>query len=157
MYLRFYFLIRRWVRAGMQRFTRKKRKSSLAHIGSGGSSGRFSLEADTAILYPNGDGSFVGPLLPPLKETTMAETIRKSSTPAKPRKTTSKKKLAEVTELVPRVAEAASSTSPQTSHEQVALLAHSYFTERGKLHGHHEEDWFRAEHELRQKLRGKAS
>ena len=89
----------------------------------------------------------------------MAETIKKSSTPAKPRKASSKKKLAEVTELVPRAQETPSftSTSPAGFHEQVAQLAHSYFTQRGKLHGYHEEDWFRAEHELRQKLRGKAS
>lgn len=40
--------------------------------------------------------------------------------------------------------------------EQVAQLAHRFWTERGGGHGHHEEDWFRAERELRE-LRGKAS
>jgi len=39
------------------------------------------------------------------------------------------------------------------SREQVAHLAHRLWLERGRAHGHHEEDWFRAE-EL---LRGKAS
>ena len=47
------------------------------------------------------------------------------------------------------------------SHEQVAELAHHFWIERGCAHGHHEEDWFRAEQLLRGKagklLRGKAS
>jgi hypothetical protein len=28
-------------------------------------------------------------------------------------------------------------------------LAHSYWLQRGRQHGHHEEDWFRAERALR--------
>ena len=47
------------------------------------------------------------------------------------------------------------------SHEQVAELAHRFWNERGRTHGHHEEDWFRAEQFLRgnagKLLRGKAS
>lgn len=47
------------------------------------------------------------------------------------------------------------------SHEQVAELAHRFWNERGRTHGHHEEDWFRAEQFLRDNagklLRGKAS
>ena len=47
------------------------------------------------------------------------------------------------------------------SHEQVAELAHRLWNERGRAHGHHEEDWHRAEQLLRGKagklLRGKAS
>ena len=39
------------------------------------------------------------------------------------------------------------------SHDQIAMLAHKYWAERGRQHGHHEEDWYRAE----QELRGKAS
>jgi hypothetical protein len=39
------------------------------------------------------------------------------------------------------------------SYEQVAMLAHRYWIERGRRHGNHQEDWFRAE----QELRGKAS
>jgi hypothetical protein len=35
------------------------------------------------------------------------------------------------------------------SHEQIAMLAHRFFAERGRVHGNHEEDWFRAEGELR--------
>jgi hypothetical protein len=44
-------------------------------------------------------------------------------------------------------------TPASISRESVAQLAHRLWNERGRAHGHHEEDWFRAE-EL---LRGKAS
>ena len=37
------------------------------------------------------------------------------------------------------------------AHDQVARLAHRFFEERGHTHGHHEEDWLRAEQELRAK------
>jgi Protein of unknown function (DUF2934) len=47
------------------------------------------------------------------------------------------------------------------SHQQVAELAHRFWNERGRTHGHDEEDWFRAEQSLRgnagKLLRGKAS
>ena len=47
------------------------------------------------------------------------------------------------------------------SDDQVAELAHRFWNERGREHGHHEEDWFRAEQLLRgnagELLRGKAS
>jgi hypothetical protein len=35
------------------------------------------------------------------------------------------------------------------SHDQVAQLAHRFWNERGRVHGHHEEDWYRAEQALR--------
>jgi hypothetical protein len=61
---------------------------------------------------------------------------------AKPRKPAAKKTgvLANVTPI-------------SISHEKVAELAHRLWSERGHGHGQHEEDWFRAE----QELRGKAS
>ena len=34
------------------------------------------------------------------------------------------------------------------THQQVAELAHRFWNERGRQHGHHEEDWYRAEQEL---------
>ncbi|HVN92956.1 MAG TPA: DUF2934 domain-containing protein [Terracidiphilus sp.] len=34
-------------------------------------------------------------------------------------------------------------------HDQVAQLAHRFWNERGRVDGHHEEDWYRAEQELR--------
>jgi len=36
-------------------------------------------------------------------------------------------------------------------HERVAELAHQFWIERGHQHGFHEEDWLRAERELRRK------
>jgi hypothetical protein len=35
------------------------------------------------------------------------------------------------------------------SREQIAQLAHRFWKERGGHHGSHEQDWFRAERELR--------
>jgi hypothetical protein len=88
----------------------------------------------------------------------MAETVKKASAkpkaPAKPRKTAAAKEAA-----VENGVRAASNGAPtnvtqmKLPHDQVAQLAHRYWAERGHQHGHHEEDWYRAE----QELRGKAS
>jgi len=43
---------------------------------------------------------------------------------------------------------AAKATGTKVTHEQVAELAHRFWNERGRQHGHHEEDWYRAEQEL---------
>lgn len=37
---------------------------------------------------------------------------------------------------------------PQPTHQQIAELAYHFYIERGWGHGHHEQDWFRAEQEL---------
>jgi hypothetical protein len=39
--------------------------------------------------------------------------------------------------------------SPAPSREQIAQLAHRFWKERGGHHGAHEQDWLRAERELR--------
>lgn len=76
----------------------------------------------------------------------MAKSMKKPSAApkvaAKPRKAAAKKTgtLATVTPI-------------SVSHESVAELAHRFWAERGGTHGYHEDDWFRAE----QELRGKAS
>jgi hypothetical protein len=44
-------------------------------------------------------------------------------------------------------------TAKMASHEEIAMLAHRFWAERGGHHGHHEDDWYRAE----QALLGKAS
>lgn len=76
----------------------------------------------------------------------MSEPIKRppvvSKAPAKPRKSAAKKKL--VSAKVPEIS---------IFHEQIAQLAHRFWTERGCAHGHDAEDWFRAE----QMLRAKAS
>jgi hypothetical protein len=76
----------------------------------------------------------------------MAKSVKKPSTAqkaaTKPRKPAPKKTVV-----------SAKVNGHSISHEQVAQLAYRFWTERGHKHGHHEEDWFRAERELR----GKAS
>jgi HSP90 family molecular chaperone len=42
--------------------------------------------------------------------------------------------------------------SAPVSEEQIARLAYRYWQERGCQHGHHDEDWARAEQELRQQI-----
>ena len=70
----------------------------------------------------------------------MAETVKKIKTakaPAKPRKAPTKK------------AAILTMESPKpVAHEDVARLAHQFWSERGFQHGHDEEDWFRAEQAL---------
>ncbi|HUB05720.1 MAG TPA: DUF2934 domain-containing protein [Myxococcales bacterium] len=38
------------------------------------------------------------------------------------------------------------------TNEQIAARAYELFVARGRRHGHHEEDWFQAEQELRSGL-----
>lgn len=83
----------------------------------------------------------------------MTETVKKAKTAAKPRKTATKKKADPVTADPVTTNRHAIENDSTVSHVDIATLAHSYWKERGHKHGHHEEDWFRAE----QELRGKAS
>ncbi len=80
----------------------------------------------------------------------MAGSVKKTS--AKPKLAAKPGKLATKTNGATNGA-SSKVTEISISREQVALLAHRFWTERGGQHGHHEEDWFRAE----QMLRGKAS
>jgi hypothetical protein len=76
----------------------------------------------------------------------MAKSTKKSDAApkaaAKPRKPAAKK-----------TAVLATVTPISVSHETVAELAHRLWKERGGVHGHDADDWFRAE----QELRGRAS
>jgi len=77
------------------------------------------------------------------------EEVKKAATPKKARTTASK-------EAAPKKNRTAKSNLTQMSNasqEEIARLAHKYWAERGHQHGHHEEDWYRAE----QELLGKAS
>lgn len=76
----------------------------------------------------------------------MPETVKKTKAPAKPRKAPAKKSVSNL-ETMPVKQQRG------VSDEEVARLAHRYWTDRGRTDGHHEEDWYRAE----QELRGKAS
>lgn len=70
----------------------------------------------------------------------MADTVKKTKAPAKPRKTTGAKAKVEQT-LV----------AVMPSREQIEQLARNYWAQRGFQDGYAEQDWLRAEQELRQK------
>ena len=88
-----------------------------------------------------------------------------SKSAAKPRKTSAKKTNVLQMEAPRSNSETLTpnSDAPKpVSHQQVAELAHRFWDERGRVHGHDAEDWFRAERLLRGRaeeelLRGKAS
>ena len=83
------------------------------------------------------------------KATSKPKTATKAKTPAK----SSSKKTAAINGVSKTNGHPSNVTEMKLSREQVAQLAHRYWIERGHQHGHHEEDWYRAE----QELRGKAS
>ena len=70
----------------------------------------------------------------------MADTATKTKAPAKPRKTAAKK-----------VAVTGSATPTMPSREEIEKLAQKYWAQRGYQDGYAEQDWIRAEQELRQK------
>jgi len=69
----------------------------------------------------------------------MADTVKKTKAPAKPRKTAAKK-----TNLV----QMANPVAP--SREEIERLAQKFWAERGYQDGYAEQDWLRAERELLQ-------
>jgi hypothetical protein len=83
-----------------------------------------------------------------MKEILMADTPKKPTT----RKKTSASAAA-TKEIAPKRQAGAKVTAIGVSHEEIARLAHRYWTERGGQHGSDAADWLRAE----QELRGKAS
>ncbi len=68
----------------------------------------------------------------------MAETTKKTKAPAKPKKAAAKKNTIH-------------EVKKEVTHEQIEQLARQYWAERGWADGHAEQDWLRAEAELRQK------
>ena len=78
----------------------------------------------------------------------MAEKIektKKAKAPAKPRATAGTAKT--TTAKKQTVAEQVIATTP--NREEVARLAQQYWAERGHQHGQDQQDWLRAERELR--------
>jgi hypothetical protein len=69
----------------------------------------------------------------------MPDKVKKTETAPKPRKTATKKKV----ELTP--------VATMPSREEVEKLARDYWAQRGFQDGYAEQDWFRAEQELRHK------
>lgn len=91
----------------------------------------------------------------------MAETTKKAKAPAKPRKSGTKKTPApaDAQQIIASNGSAAETplTTAQTvesrrlrdtSHDDIARLAHQYWNERGRQHGKHLDDWYRAEQAL---------
>jgi len=70
----------------------------------------------------------------------MADKVTKTAITPKPRKTATKKTKAEMTPVA---------TMP--SREEIEKLARAYWAQRGYQDGYAEQDWIRAEKELRQK------
>ena len=79
----------------------------------------------------------------------MTETTKKPTT----RKKTSASASAPTTIAPKRKTLAKVSEIKAVSHEEIASLAHRFWSERGCQHGHDADDWLRAE----QELLGKAS
>lgn len=79
----------------------------------------------------------------------MTETTKKSTT----RKKTSASASAPTSIASKRKAAPKMANAPSISREEIAMLAHHFWAERGFRHGHDAEDWLRAE----QALLGKAS
>lgn len=84
----------------------------------------------------------------------MAEKVKKTKAPAKPKAAAATAKTAPATSAAATtiatkkqtVAEKVTATTP--THQEIAQLALHYWAERGRQHGHHEQDWLRAEREL---------
>ncbi len=83
----------------------------------------------------------------------MAKTVKKTNATAKsPKKTTATKNaVAAGSNLAKNQQHTGNKESREINVpiDQVASLAHRFFTERGCLHGYDADDWFRAEQELR--------
>jgi outer membrane biosynthesis protein TonB len=100
----------------------------------------------------------------------MSETVKKTKPSPKPRKSAATKeaapKPAPKKAAAPKKAPAPKKAAPKRpravvesiekntfapTYEQIAELARRYWAERGYTDGQHENDWFRAEQELRSK------
>ena len=79
----------------------------------------------------------------------MAKSVKKSG--AAPKAAAKPRKSAENKPAEKKTVVSTNGNGSSISHDQVAQLAHRFWNERGRVHGHHEEDWYRAEQALRSK------
>jgi len=83
----------------------------------------------------------------------MAEIVKKTKAPAKSKSVKAKAATEETASAAAPAKKAKSTpanvTSIGPSPEEIARLAHKYWAERGFQHGAAEQDWLRAERELR--------
>ncbi|HEY2040897.1 MAG TPA: DUF2934 domain-containing protein [Edaphobacter sp.] len=66
--------------------------------------------------------------------------------PVPPKKKAPAKKVSEVP--APGANGEATVSRPRPTYAEISERAHGYFVARGRRHGHHEEDWLRAEQDL---------
>jgi hypothetical protein len=76
----------------------------------------------------------------------MADTIKKTKTPAKPKTTETKPRKAPTK----KAATAQPSRPAMPPREEIERLAREYWAQRGYVDGYAEQDWLRAEQELLQ-------
>jgi hypothetical protein len=81
----------------------------------------------------------------------MTDAVRKTTKKAAPTTTKAKAPAKSGGKAAASNGHSSNVTEFRAPHDQIAQLAHKYWIERGGRHGHHEEDWFRAEQELRAK------
>ena len=94
----------------------------------------------------------------------MAETTKKAKAPAKPRKSGTKATPAPADaqqvaapngsaaeKPVAKAQPRADSQPARVAHDEIARLAHQFWNDRGRQHGRHEDDWYRAEQALRKR------
>jgi hypothetical protein len=110
---------------------------------------RLSTERSYFVIIERTEGCFsfisprrISPMTDAVKKTTkkVATTASKAKAPAKPGKKSAATN-----------GHAKNGADIGVSRDQVAMLAHKYWAERGFRHGYDAEDWFRAEQELRAK------
>jgi Protein of unknown function (DUF2934) len=82
------------------------------------------------------------------EESSMTETVKKTTTRKPKTETAAKPRKAPAKANGKTNGKLDNLTVMQPSHEQIAALAHRYWSERGHQHGNDAADWFRAEQEL---------
>jgi len=75
----------------------------------------------------------------------MAEKVKKAKAPAKPRTSTASVKAT----VVKAAAVGKPLTAKTPTHDQIARLAYEYWLKRERKNGQHQQDWLRAERELK--------
>lgn len=86
----------------------------------------------------------------------MTETVKKTKAPAKPKKSVAAETETAEKSIPAKKSAKAAKTAPASataapSQREIEQLAHRFWEEGGRMHGHHAEHWSRAEEALRKK------
>ncbi|MFN3324917.1 MAG: DUF2934 domain-containing protein [Bryobacteraceae bacterium] len=101
------------------------------------------------VLSPVSDGAASAPSVARTTKTTRARTAA-----ATHKSTAPKRDVKRAAGPVAESTEPVAATPAAVSEEEIARLAYSYWEARGYTGGSPEEDWYRAERELRLQIRG---